>query len=286
MNKTFSYLPYLGVNSFAYFGCYGDDIKIASEIANVLVRKGFRLYLDARGNKKEISSVDLSNSIDTSDGAIIFISKKSIESLAYRNIINNLISLKKPTVFIKIGEFDLAYGLEMQLSNLNVVSYVDVEKTVNSILDYGVLTQDMIGEGMKEKTANNKRIIIMISMVVVFLLIFAVASKRIIDNLTSPEYLLKDVNDLDYLNISDYGTEAISALKGKSFGELDLSKGKFDSLQGLEDINIKTINVSDIDVSLSTLTKIKGLEVVKICQKQIGYAEELCDAGLRIIITH
>ena len=285
MNKTFSYLPYLGVNSFAYFGCYGDDIKVASEVANVLVRKGFRLCLDARGNKKEISSIDLSNAIDVCDGAIIFISKKSIESLAYRNIINNLISLKKPIVFIKIGEFDLAYGLEMQLSNLNVISYVDVEKTINSILDYGVLTQDMIGEGMEEKPTNNK-LIIMISMIVVCLLIFVVVSKRIIDNLTSPEYLLKDANNLDYLNISDYGTEAISILRGKNFDELDLSKGKFDSLKGLEDINIKTINVSDIDASLSTLTKIKGLEVVKISQKQIGYAEELNDAGLRVIITH
>lgn len=288
INKVFSYLPYLGVNSFAYFGCTIDDIEIAEPIANVLVNKGFRLYLDARGTKQERSVIELSNSIEESKGAIVFLSKKSIESLAYRNIINNLISLNKKTIFIKIGEFDLTYGLDMQLANLNVIPYTNYDEIVDALLSSEILTQDMIGEGMEKRETSHKKAYIMVAMVVVCLLIFVFSAISIVNKMNSAEYILKDVNDLEYLNIAEYGDVAIEVLKGRNFDELDLSFGAFESLNGLEDINVKTINVSDItnDLSLSSLKNIKGLQTVKISQNQIKYADELSDGGIRVIITH
>ena len=288
MNKVFSYLPYLGVNSFAYFGCTKDDEAIASDIADTLISKGFRLYLDARGDKNEASALELSKSIDACEGAIVFLSKKSIESLAFRNIINNIVSIKKPVIFVKIGEFDLAYGLDMQLANMKVISYTNKTETANALLDSGILTQDMIGEGMEERVSNNKKYIIMVIMIIISILILVISAIGIVNKRTSVEYRLKDVNNMDYLNISSYGEDAISVLKGKYFGELDLSGGKFTSLDGIEDINIKVINISDIseDISLLPLENIKGLEKVKISQNQINLIDRLYDLGIKVVITH
>ena len=288
VSKTFSYLPYLGVNSFAYFGCTKDDKAIASDIADILVSRGFRLYLDARGDKNEASAIELSKSIDTCDGAIVFLSKKSIESLAFRNIINNIVSINKPVIFIKIGEFNLAYGLDMQLANMNIISYTNKTETANALLDSGVLTQDMIGEGMEERVSNNKKYLIMVLMVFISILILVISAIGIINKRTSVEYKLKDVNNMDYLNISNYGDDAIGVLNGKSFGELDLSNGTFTSLNGIEDIDIKIINISDIsqDISLLPLEKIEGLEKVKISQNQINLIDRIYDLGIKVIITH
>lgn len=287
MNKSFSYLPYAGVNSFAYYGCTKDDIGIASEIANILVSKGFRLYLDARGGKNEASSINLSNSIMACQGAIVFISSKSIESLSFRNVINNIISIKKPAVFIKIGDFDLAYGLDMQLANCNIIKYTNTSDTVSALLDSTVLTQDMMGEGMVEANDNSKKLYIMLAMAIIALLIFVFSAISIINKRTSVEYVLSDVNNVEYLNIAKYGDEAIEILSGRTITELDLSNGSFTSLDGVEKININTINVSDLsDVSLNILKKIEGLKAVKLSQDQIQYANELISKGIRVIITH
>lgn len=286
-SPTFSYKPYTGSDSFAFFGCTKDDVGIASNIADVLVKKGFRFFLDTRGDKHESSSLELSNSINASDGAIVFISKKSIETLVIRNIINNLISLNKPLVVIKIGNFPLTYGLDMQLANSNIISYKNIKETVEDILKSGVLTQNMIGEGMEELTTNNKKIIIMVTMVIICVAIFVSLAIGIINKRTSPEYLLRDVNDLEYLNISSFDDSAITALEGKNFEELDLSGGSFSSLKGIENINVKRINVADIKgISLSELKNVQELETVMISLDQLEYADELYDAGLRVIIIH
>lgn len=286
-NKTFSYKPYVGTDSFAFFGCTKEDEGIASNIADILIKKGFRLFLDARGDKHESSSIELSNSISNCSGAIIFISKKSIEALSFRNIVNNLISINKPLIVIRIGDFELTHGLDMQLANSNIISYSNINDTVESILESGVLTQSMIGEGMEELTTNNKKIMIMMAMILIGIVIFIISAVGIINKRTSPEYLLKGVNNLEYLNISKFGDSAITALEGRKFDELDLSSGKFSDLKGIEKISIKRINVSDIaDISLKQLKNVQGLETVKISQDQIEYADELIDAGLRVVIVH
>ena len=288
MNKTFSYLPYAGINSFAYYGCIKDDIVVASKIADILVNKGFRLYLDARGDKKEASFVELSDSIIACQGAVVFLSKKSIESLSFRNIVNNIISIGKPVVFIKIGNFDLTYGLDMQLANCNIINYTNDNDTASALLDSNVLTQDMIGEGMIEASNNGKKIYIMLVMIMIALLIFVISALSIINKRTSAEYILKDVNNVEYLNIAKYGDEAIKVLSDKTISELDLSSGSFTSLDGIERINITTINVSDLseEVSLDILYKIENLKTVKLSQNQIQYADELINKGIRVIITH
>lgn len=286
-NKTFSYKPYVGTDSFAFFGCTKEDETLASNIADILVGKGFRLFLDARGDKHESSSIELSNSINVCSGAIVFISKNSIETLAFRNIINNLISANKPLVIIKIGEFELTHGLDMQLANSNIISYTNVGDTVENILESNVLTQSMIGEGMEELTTDNRKTVIMIAMIAIGIAIFALSAIGVVNKRMSPEYLLKDINNLEYLNIAKFGDSAITTLEGKNFDELDLSGGNFNSLNGIENIYIKTINVSNITgISLSQLKNVQGLEIVKISQDQIKYADELVDAGLEVIIIH
>ena len=287
MTKYFSYLPYKGVNSFAYFGCTKEDEAIASELADALVSEGFRLYCDSCSSKYKNSAEEIASALNSADSAIVLLSEKSVENLAFRNAINYLLSMRKKLVCIKLGDFKLSHGLDMQLANVKTISYTSIEDVVNEILTSDVLTQDMIGEGMEKRVFNRKRNFIMAGMIAAAVLIFVVSAVTIIDKRTSPEYLFKDVDGYEYLNISKYGDEGIAALAGKRIGELDLSGGKYSNLAAVKDIKVKTINVSDIgELALRSLRQIEGLETVKISQDQVSYAGELFDAGFLIEIVH
>lgn len=287
MTKYFSYLPYKGVNSFAYFGCSKEDEAIASELVDALVSEGFRLYCDSCGSKYKNSAEEIASALNSADGAIVLLSEKSVENLAFRNAINYLLSMRKKLVCIKLGDFKLSHGLDMQLANVITISYTSIEDVVNEILTSDVLTQDMIGEGMEKRVFNRKRNFIIAGMIAAAVLIFVVSAFTIIDKRTSPEYLFKDVDGYEYLNISKYGDEGIAALAGKRIGELDLSGGKYSNLAAVKDIQVKTINVADIgELALRPLRQIEGLETVKISQDQVSYAGELFDAGFLIEIVH
>lgn len=287
MTKYFSYLPYKGVNSFAYFGCSKEDEAIASELVDALVSEGFRLYCDSCGSKYKNSAEEIASALNSADSAIVLLSEKSVENLAFRNAINYLLSMRKKLVCIKLGDFKLSHGLDMQLANIKTIPYASIEETVNEVLKTDVLTQEMIGEGMEKRVINRKRNFVMAGMIAAAVLIFAVSAFTIIDKRTSPEYLLKDVDGYEYLSISKYGDEGIAALAGKSIGELDLSGGKYSNLAAIKDIKVKTINVSDIgELALRPLRQVEGLETVKISQDQVEYAGDLFDAGLLIEIVH
>lgn len=286
--KIFSYLPYKGNDSFLFFGCTKDDETIASNVADKLVSKGFRLFVDSRGSKNEVSFEELSNALNNCDGAIIFLSKKSIELLSYRNEINNLLRLKKNIVCVKIGNFELSHGLDIQLANVPIISYTDIDDITYKLFETKVLTQDMIGQGMENRTSNKGRFYIAFSLILVSVLIFVICVTMFVNQRNSAKYLLADVDGNEYLNISQFGDEAFDILNGKSIGELDLAGGDFTSLDKVIEIKVKKINVSDIssDISLSPLCNIEGLEIVKIDQGQLQYADELCEAGLRVIVIH
>lgn len=287
MTKYFSYLPYKGINSFAYFGCCKEDETIASELADALVAEGFRLYCDSCGSKYQNSAEETASALNSADSAIVFLSEKSVENLAFRNAINYLLSMRKKLVCIKLGDFSLSHGLDMQLANVKTISYTSIEETVSEVLETDVLTQDMIGEGMEKRVINRKRNFIMAGMIVAAVLIFVASAFTIIDKRTSAEYLFKDVDGYEYLNISKYGDEGIAALAGKRIEELDLSGGKYSNLAAVKNIKVKTINVADIgELALRPLRQVEGLETVKISQDQVEYAEDLFDAGLLIEIVH
>ena len=287
MTKYFSYLPYNGINSFAYFGCCKEDETIASELADALVAEGFRLYCDSCGSKYQNSAEETASALNSADSAIVLLSEKSVENLAFRNAINYLLSMRKKLVCIKLGDFSLSHGLDMQLANVKTISYTSIEETVNEVLETDVLTQDMIGEGMEKRVINRKRNFIMAGMIAVAVLIFVESALTIIDKRTSAEYLFKDVDGYEYLNISKYGDEGIAALAGKRIEELDLSGGKYSNLAAVKDIKVKTINVADIgELALRPLRQVEGLETVKISQDQVEYAGDLFDAGLLIEIVH
>lgn len=284
-NKQFKYLPYLGTDSYAYLGCTKEDIDYAIQVSEFLVKNGFRLFLNSF-DKKELSYEQISESINKADSAIVFLSKEGIENLDFRNSINYLLSLNKKIIFIKIGNFELSHGLDMQLANADIISFTTAKDIASKIID-SVLTQDMIGEGMKYRVVSKTKYYIMALMAITVIGIFSIVTTNIIKERQTAEYILKDVDGYEYVNISSFGPEGIDALKGKSIVELDLGDAEYKNIDGIKDIKVNVVDVSDISeyVMLRPLKQVEGLETVKISQAQCKMAEELIDTGLRVIVT-
>jgi len=283
--KRFTYLPYGGSEAYAFLGCSAEDESVASKVAASLISRGVRLANHSCGGNAD-DPQKAADSIAHCSGAVIFLSEKGIRSLAFRNMVNYLLSLRKPLICVRIGDFPLAFGLEMQLANVPVVKLTTVEETSSQLLQSGVLTQEMMGMGMKKRSYTIKRGFIVGGMVLAACLIFAVCVLATVHERSSAAYQLQGVDGQAYVCISQYGEEGLLALSGKTVGELDLSGGSFSNLNAVENITAKTINVSDIPAGtvLRPLTKVNGLTTVKISQDQIVYAAELCDAGLTVLV--
>ena len=288
MKTQFSYLPYSGASDFAYFGCSAADEPAAAAVADILVSRGFRLSCDSCGGKFAQSPSALAETIAHCEGAVVFLSNKSIESLAFRNVINYLLSLRKPLVCVKLGEFQLGFGLDMQLANIPVFTFSSPEKTAEALLQSGALTQTMVGEGMEKRNINRKRNYIIIAMVAVTVLAFGLYLGSVIRERTSAAYILQNTDGSKYVNIAKYGDEGIVAMAGKTVGELDLSGGTFTSLLNIKDVSATTVDVSDISqkVALWPLAQVNGIETVKISQDQVIYARDLCNAGITVVVVH
>ncbi len=288
MKKQFRYLPYAGVGDFAYFGCDAADEPSAAAVAEILVSRGFRLSCDSCGGKFAQSPSALAETIAHCGGAVAFLSEKSIESLAFRNVINYLLSLRKPLVCVKLGEFQLGYGLDMQLANIPMIALSTPEETAEALMQSGVLTQTMVGEGMEKRNFNHKRNYIIIAMVAVTVLAFGLYLGSVIRERTSAAYILQNTDGSKYVNIAKYGDEGIAAMAGKTVGELDLSGGTFTTLLNIKGVSAATVNVSDIpsNVALWPLVQVKGIETVKISQNQVIFARDLCNAGITVVVVH
>lgn len=287
MKKQFNYLPYSGVGAYAYIGCIPADESVAAEVADLLVSRGFRLSCDNCGGSFAQSPAAVAEAIARCSGAVIFLSKKSIESLAFRNVINYIFSLRKPFVCVKLGEFELGHGLDMQLANIPMISHTSAEQTAETLLQSGALMQSMVGEGMVQRSFNRIRSYIIISMIVAAVLIFALCVGAMIKERTSAAFVLQDTDGSSYVNISTYGDEGIAAMAGKTVGELDLSGGTYSSLSDMKNISASTVNVSGISpkISLTPLLQMNGLETVKLSQEQLIYAKDLFNSGLTVLVT-
>ena len=288
MKKQFTYLPYTGMGDYAYFGCASVDEPGAAAVADLLGKRGFHLFCDSCGGKYAQTPAEAAQAIFHSKGAVVFLSEKSMESLAFRNAINYLLSLRKPLVCVKMGDFQLSYGLDMQLANIKMLPYTTAEETAQALMGSGVLTQEMVGEPMGKRSFHRKRTYIILGMSAAAVLIFALSVGTVIQKRTSADYILRDTDGSAYVNIAEFGDEGLSAMAGKTIGELDLSGGTFTSLTALKEVSATTVNVSDLsaNTALWPLTRVQGIETVKISQEQCIYARELCDAGLTVVVTH
>lgn len=288
MKKQFSYLPYVGIDEYAYLGCIAADEPMAAEVADRLGARGFRFICDSCGGKFAQSPAAVAEAIAHCGGAVVFLSEKSMETLAFRNEINYLLSLRKPLICVKLGEYTLGHGLDMQLVNIKTISYTDPEETAEALVESGILTQEMMGEGMKKRDFNRKRLYIIAAMVAAAVLIFSLCVNAVIQKRISPAFVLQDVDGSEYVNISRYGDEGIAAMAGKSVRELDLSGGEFTSLMAMKDLCAEIVNASDIaaDIPLWPLGQVQGLKTVKVDQQQLIYARDLCDAGITVVVVH
>jgi len=287
MKKYFTCLPYVGVGEYACLGCSAADEAAAAQVADILVGRGFRLSCNSCGGKYAQTPADVAESLAHCSGAVMFLSEKSMESLAFRNEINYLLSLRKPLVCVKLGEFRLGYGLDMQLANIRLLPYTTPEETAQALIDTGILTQDMMGEGMEKRNFNRKHTYIILGMVAAAVLIFALSLSAVIRERSTAAFVLQDVDGSAYVNISEYGDEGLAAMAGKSVEELDLSGGTFSSLRAIKDISAATVNVSGLpaDVALWPVSQVQGIKTVKLSQEQLIYARELCNAGITVVVT-
>jgi len=270
------------------------NITLASETNNIgqslcqLFFNGFNIGVSVNSPLAVVAGVGIYCLLLTSDFLKLLFGAEAGIGLAFRNEINYLLSLRKPLVCVKLGEFRLGYGLDMQLANIRLLPYTTPEETAQALIDTGILTQDMMGEGMEKRNFNRKHTYIILGMVAAAVLIFALSLSAVIRERSTAAFVLQDVDGSAYVNISEYGDEGLAAMAGKSVEELDLSGGTFSSLRAIKDISAATVNVSGLpaDVALWPVSQVQGIKTVKLSQEQLIYARELCNAGITVVVTH
>jgi|GEM_PF-1381437 len=287
MKQHFTYLSYNGTDDYAYLGCFSAQEPLAAQVLALLACRGMRFSYAVTGGRETPDSEALAERIANCRAAILFLSPESLESLSFRNTVNYLLSLRKPLFCIKTADFPLSHGLEMQLANIPVTVFSTPEDTAEQLLQSGILTQDIVGPCMLQKTDTHRKKRISAVMIAAFLVAFLACAAAAVAKKTSPATLLRDADGSSYLSISAYGDKGIDALADKSVQELDLSDGHFSSIDGIEKINIETVNVAGLPdkISLRPLLSVNGLQTVKIDQTQLIYARELYNAGLRVEIV-
>lgn len=253
--KKLPYIPYSGTDEYAFFGWYGDSFE-AAQTAQSLIGRGARLYWDDGTGAAEA----VSGAIDGAAVCVFFLTEAGCRSKAFRNAINFALSRKKKTICAKVGDFPLADGLSMQLANVKCVSFTDGVQCAGTLLTSGVLTQAIMGGGMRAAKANREKPI-MAAMVAIALCLFLAAAFFTVQLRTSPRYTLRNADGSEYLNISQYGQEAFAYLEGFTIGTLDISDGELENIEGLEKIHVDTVRLNQNQLDLASRIFQMGIPV-------------------------
>ena len=274
MLEKFEYKNYIG-SGFVYVGAASCDKKVATSIGNYLVKSGINVFFDMKGAKDADNAKVVAEAIDASSKAIFLISKSACASLEFRNAVNYALSIHKDILVIKLDDAGYTGGLEMQLANIPSIRFMTEENLVDELREREIITQDILGSGNEKKNVNLKKQITVIALAVVMIVGFIVGSTIIVKNriayYNSAEYILRDADGAEYINIAKYGSEGLEALAGKSVKELDLTDGNFDSLFGIESITAETVNITGLNNvdNLDYVFYLNGLKKIKLSQDML-----------------
>ncbi len=274
MLEKFEYKNYIG-SGFVYVGAASCDKKAATVIGNYFVKSGIKTFFDMKGAKDAEEARVVADAIEGASGVIFLISRDACESLEFRNAVNFALSIHKSIVCVKLDDLDYSKGLEMQLANVPSLRFESEEKLIEDLKKDYFITQDVLGHENEKKNVNLKKQITVAALVLVMAVGFIVGSTAIVKNriayYNSAEYILRDVDGAEYVNIAKYGADGLKALAGKSVTELDLTDGNFDSLFGIESITAETVNITGLNGvdNLDYIFYCDGLKKIKLSQDML-----------------
>lgn len=271
--KNFEFENYLGEEDFILIeadkACNGPALLLC----NHLIDERVRLYYDSDNKNDEHTKEEVAPRIKDAKKVVFIMNKDTSDNLEFRNMVNYALAIKKDVIVIKDGNFKLSHGMDMQLAN--VPTFIFDEKILNEKLaEYEIITQDVIGELPKKKNINRKKQYIfigLISLIIILLAAGVLIVKNRFEYYKSPSYIYKDAEKIDYVNLSEYGINGFKELEGKEINELDLSSGGFNSIEGINLLNVKTVNIAhnpDIK-NLNLIFYCSGLERIKCSQDML-----------------
>ena len=271
--KRFEFENYLGNEDFIFVEADKSCNDLAFLLCNKLIDERVRLYYDSNNKNDEHQKEEVAPRIKDAKKVIFIMNKDTSNNLEFRNMVNYALEIKKDVVIVKDSDFKLTHGMDMQLAN--VPAFIFDEKTIDEKLnEYEIITQDVIGEVPDKKNINKKKQYIFIGLICFIVILLAVGVfvvKNRLEYYNSITYIYKDVTNIDYINISEYGNKAFEELQEKTITELDMSNSNFDNFEGINKLSVKTLNIAN-NPNISNINLIfycKGLERIKCSQDML-----------------
>ena len=287
--KQFAYQSYSGNEPFILLKACKDDMPYALSLGDKLVKEGVRVFVDVCESRDSQAPEQTADAIERCDRALFLLSEKACESLEMRNAVNYALEIKAKIICLKTDNAPLSHGLEMQLTNVPMLPYDD-ETVMDALRSHECLTQNVMGTGMELKNVNRKKQYILASIAAVMVILLVVGGifvKQRVDYYQSAEYVFRNADGSEYINIAPYGEEGIAALADKFVKELDLTDGGFSNLNGISRVKVETLNLAG-NTDLTDLHEIfycEGLNRVVISQDMLKAINKYPHDDIQVVVV-
>ena len=287
--KAFAYQSYTGTEPFLLLKACKADMPYALCLGEKLVQEGVRVFLDVCETKDSQSAEQTADALQNCDRAIFLLSEKACESLEIRNAVNYALAIKKDLICLKTDSAALSHGLDMQLANVTMLPYDD-NTVMDALRTRECLTQSVIGEGMERKNVNRKKQLVLAgiaAVIVALLVVGGIFAKQRIDYYRSAEYVFRNADGSEYINIASYGSDGITALADKSVKELDLTDGGFTGLRGIGKIKVETLTLAG-NPDLTDFHEIfycEGLHRVVVSQDMLKAVNNYPHDNIQVVVV-
>lgn len=290
MNR-FAYKNYIGNKDFVFARAVNSDETKASLIANAMVEAEVKTFFDVQGKRDSEKPDTIADAIEKSRAAVFFLSEDSCKSLEFRNNINFAFAIQKQIICIRLDKSEYKHGLDMQLANVQTIDLSErfnvpilsaaekqsiAEHVIEKLKEFEAITQDTFGTVQEKRNVNLKKQLILIAIIVAALAAFSVGAYKIISERVayyqSAEYILRNADGSEYMNISKYGNEGLKALSGKHIKELEFTGSGIDDFSPMSEISADIIDVYDCDnADFSKIMETGNLKTVRVIQNQLKH---------------
>ena len=288
MNKErFAYLPYTGPEPFLFLRAFKTDRAFAEGLAVRLANHGVRVFYDCIGTADASVPEDVACGILNCDLCVFVLSPAACESMDFRNSVNYAMMQKKKVVCIREDGFVPGYGLDMQLANVISLPLQEPESVYAQLCSKELIRPEYYGEGMRVKDNTNGKRRLLLIFTAVFVIVLALAFRMIqkrISYIHSPDYIFRDIDQAEYLDISMYGPDALSALSGKTIETLNMDGMGIRDISDITGIHVKNVNIAhNPDVAtLWYLTQCEGIETVTVSSDMYPLIRDLLVSGINV----
>ena len=288
--SRYGYMPYTGPKGYVFFRALGRDLTLADEVACGLADKRVRLFYDYAGGREAARPKDVTDAIIGCERTIFMLSAEACESLDFRNSINYALKLNKKVICIKLDSFTPTHGLDMQLANVPMISKKGAGHIIEELekADFTpemVKGDDVVPKEVRKLSVKQKRVLA--AAIAIFLIAGSLTIKIRSDHLNSPEYVLKDADNAEYVDISRFDESVLGSLEGYTIDTLNMDGMGAEDISAISAVNVREVNIAhNPDVSsLKPIAKCSGIEKVTVSQDMIEKAEPLTDAGITVKVV-